>query len=431
MAQSGLLKDGASSALSVEAVAVGVISGDENPVTREAAIRRVGIFDLPIAIWCCDWSRARQMMDQLGSGGLGNLRTSLRFETFLHLAASSTQVIDANDAARGLGLGTSQGAGWLSRLSNGDFLRWFAACLASLHQGDSVTEGEVCLRTTCAQPRRFLMHARPVDGRHDWSAVVICATEVKAPGVPVGRAALEATMRSPYFTPDALVASISHEVKQPIGAIQSYAAAARRWLQRDETDLEEARRCVDRVIAQAERSAAIIRGLETLSRCRMTECQHVLIADLMADAVALLRMEELADRSNIVMNMPRSDLAILGDAVQLRQVLLNLMRNAIQAMTESGRDGCVSLIAHEENGHVVLGVRDEGPGIDQSESELIFMPFHTRRKGGSGLGLAICRAIVHAHCGEIDARNHENGGAEFRVRVPLARHPETAVAERK
>jgi nitrogen-specific signal transduction histidine kinase len=389
----------------------------------------VGIEDLPMAIWCCDWSKARQMMDQLGAGGLGNLRTKLRFETFLHLAASSTQVVDANEAARGLGeiLGTSPGAGWLSRLSNGDFLRWFAACLASLHSGDTVSEGEVCIRTADAQPRRFLMRARPMEGMLDWSAVVICAMTVTTPGTAVDSVAFVATKPSPYLTSDAVVASISHEVKQPIGAIQNYAAAAKRWLQRDTTDLEEARQCVDQVIAQATRSAAIIRGLETLSRCRMTECQRMLASDLMADAVALLRMEELADRSNIVMNLPPSNLVILGDVVQLRQVLLNLMRNAIQAMADSECDGCVRVMAHEENGHVVIGVRDEGPGITESDSELIFMPFHGRRKGGSGMGLAICRAIVHAHCGDIDVRNHKAGGAEFRVRVPLHRQPDTGM----
>jgi nitrogen-specific signal transduction histidine kinase len=430
MTQSGLLGDGVSTALPVEAAVVGKNSSDEKSSNLQAAIRSIGIEDIPMAIWCCDWSRARQMMDQLGAGGLGTLRSKLRFESFLHLAASSTQVIDANEAARGLGeiLGTSPGAGWLSRLSNGDFLRWFAACLASLHSGDLVSEGQVCIRTADAHPRRFLMRARPMEGMREWSAVVVCVIAVTTPDVPVDRADFVATKPSPYLTSDAVVASISHEVKQPIGAIQNYAAAAKRWLHRDAMDLEEARRCVDRVIAQATRSAAIIRGLETLSRCRMTDCQRVLASDLMSDAVALLRMEELADGSNIVMNLPPSDLVILGDVVQLRQVLLNLMRNAIQAMADSGSDGCVRVMAHEENGHVVIGVRDEGPGIAESESELIFMPFHGRRKGGSGMGLAICRAIVHAHSGDIDVRNHEAGGAEFRIRVPLDRHPDAGMA---
>jgi signal transduction histidine kinase len=429
MTQSGLFDGGLSTALRVGAAAVGKNSCDEKSPKLQAAIRSVGIEDLPIAIWCCDWSRARQMMDQLGAGGLGNLKTKLRFETFLHLAASSTQVIDANEAARGLGaiLGTSPGDGWFSRLSDGDFLRWFAACLASLHSGDSVTDGEVCIRTADAQPRRFLMRARQMEGMLDWSAVVICAIGVTTPNVAVDRLAFVAAKPSPYLTSDAVFASISHEVRQPIGAIQNYAVAAKRWLQRDTTDLEEARRCVDQVIAQAARSAAIIRGLETLSRCRLMECHRVLASDLVADAVALLRMEELADGSNIVMNLPPSDLVISGDVVQLRQVLLNLMRNALQAMADSGSDGCVRVMAHEENGHVVIGVRDEGPGIEESDSELIFMPFHGRRKGGSGMGLAICRAIVHAHSGDIHVRNHEAGGAEFRVTVPLDRHPDAGM----
>jgi signal transduction histidine kinase len=429
MTQSGLLQDGEDTALSVGDASASEIKRDEKSGSHQAAIRSVCIGDLPMAIWCCDWSKARRMMDQLGAGGLSNLRTSLRFETFLHLAASSTQVIDANEAARGLGdmLGASQGAGWLSTLSNGDFLRWFAACMASLHSGDSAMEGEVCIRTADAQPRRFLMHARPMEGLLDWSAVVVCAMRVTGPSVALDEAALVATKPSPYFTPDALVASISHEVKQPIGAIQNYAAAAKRWLQRDATDLDEARQCVDRVIAQATRSAAIIRGLETLSRCRMTDCQRIIVSDLMADAVALLKMEELADKTDIVVTAPRSDLAILGDVVQLRQLLLNLMRNAIQAMVDSGCDGPVQLMAQEEKGYAMIGVRDDGPGIAELDRELIFMPFHGHRKGGSGMGLAICRAIAHAHCGEIHARNHETGGAEFQVRIPLHQHPDTDV----
>jgi nitrogen-specific signal transduction histidine kinase len=430
MTQSGLFDGGLSAALRSGPAAVGKNSFDEKTSNRQASVRSVGISDLPMAIWCCDWSRARQMMDQLGAGGLGNLRSKLRFETFLHLAASSTQVIDANEAARGLGeiLGTSPGAGWLSRLSNGDFLRWFAACLASLHSGDSVTDGEVCIRTADDQPRRFLMRARPMEGMLDWSAVVVCVIAVTTPDVPVDREAFLASKPSPYLTSDAVVASISHEVKQPIGAIQNYAAAAKRWLQLDTTNLEEARRCVDEVIAQATRSAAIIRGLETLSRCRLTECQRMVASDLVADAVALLRMEELADGSNIILNLPPSDLVISGDVVQLRQVLLNLMRNALEAMADGGSVGCVRVTTHEEDGHVVIGVRDEGPGIVESDSELIFMPFHGRRKGGSGMGLAICRAIVHAHSGDIDVRNHEGGGAEFRIRVPLDRHPDAGMA---
>lgn len=392
-------------------------------INSRTAIRCLGIGDLPVATWCCDWSRARQMTDQLGAGGLGNLRTSLRFDTFLHLAASSTQVIDANGAARALGgiLGSCPGKGWLRCHSNGDFLRWFAACLASLHSGDSTNEGEIVVRTANTQPRRFLMHVRLVEGRLDWSAVVICATELSAAGLVVDSPSIATAKPLPYFTPDALVASISHEVKQPIGAIQNYAAAARRWLQEDAADLDEARQCVDLVIAQATRSAAIIRGLEALSRCRSTDCQRVLVADLMADAVSLLRMEELADRSKIVLYLPESDIWLQGDAVQLRQVLLNLMRNALQVMADSGGNGHVHLMALEDNGHVVIGVRDEGPGIAASDMELIFMPFHSRRKGGTGMGLAICRAIVHAHRGSIDALNHEAGGAEFRIRIPVCR----------
>jgi signal transduction histidine kinase len=421
MAKSRLLQDGVSTALPVEAAALGGSSCDENSVNHHIAIRSVKIGDLPMATWCCDWSKARQMMTQLGAGGLSNLRTSLRFETFLHLAASSTQVIDANDAARHLGtmLGTSPGAGWLSRLSNGDFLRWFAACLASLHAGNSATQGEVCIRTDDAQPRRFIMHARPMEGLLDWSEVVVCATGVTTPGAAVDRATFVATKPSPYFTPDALAASISHEVKQPIGAIQNDAAAAKRWLECDATNLKEVRQCVDRVIAQATRSASILRGLETLSRCQMMDCQRILVSDLIADAVALLRMEKLADRSIMMMNLPPPGLAILGDVVQWRQVLINIMRNAIQAMADDGCDGRVHLMACEEDGQVVIRIRDEGPGIAESDGELIFMPFHGRRKDGSGMGLAICRAIVHAHGGDIDVRNHETGGAEFRVRVPV------------
>ena len=223
-----------------------------------------------------------------------------------------------------------------------------------------------------------------------------------------------------------LTASIAHEVNQPITGTIISAQAALRWLDARPPKLEEARQALGRIIKDGNRASEVIGRTRGLIKKAPPRQEALAINQAILEVIALLH-GEIVEHGVSVQTQLADDLPILhGDRVQLQQVILNLIINAIQAMSgvnEGTRDLLISTGRAEPDG-VFVAVRDSGPGLAPAVLARLFEPFHTTKPGGLGLGLSICRSIIEAHGGRLWANANVPRGAEFNFTVPA--HPASA-----
>lgn len=213
-----------------------------------------------------------------------------------------------------------------------------------------------------------------------------------------------------------LSASLAHEVNQPLMAVVTNGEAGLRWLHRDSPDLHEVDAAITRTVSEARRASEIVKRVREFLAKRSTPREALDAGVLIEDAVRLvqheLNREAVQLRVAVAADLP----AVHGDAVQLQQVLVNLMLNASQAMAgqAAGRHLLVDAQPDGE-GQVAINVTDTGPGIDEAHLETLFQPFFTTKPQGMGMGLAICRSTAEAHGGHLSVRSAPGGGATFRL----------------
>jgi PAS domain S-box-containing protein len=219
-----------------------------------------------------------------------------------------------------------------------------------------------------------------------------------------------------------LTASIAHEVNQPIGAIVMNAAACARWMAAKPPDMEEARAALENIIADGKRAGEVIARIRALTK-RQAPSMELLdvnrkIRDVLALAEHELKGQDILLRTELDGALPQ----VAGDRVQLQQVLLNLIVNAIEAMSSvQGRPRELTIAsARSDANAVVVEVRDSGPGLEQESKERVFEPFYTTKAQGIGIGLSISRSIVEAHGGRLWAAANRPRGAVFRFTLPVA-----------
>lgn len=228
-----------------------------------------------------------------------------------------------------------------------------------------------------------------------------------------------------------MVSGIAHEVNQPLTAIANYASAARRFLRAGAVDIEELAVILDKIATQAERAGQVIRGLRSLSRRRDAVRERLEISSLITEVARLVEFELRACGWRLQIEVEDALPVVSGDAVQIQQVLLNLIRNGLEAMAEQASGDAVELrAARAGSGWVEIRVRDSGPGVPSEVEERLFEPFYTSKAQGMGLGLSICQSIMSAHGGELRYRRREHGaGAEFVMRLPVVMRAERAELE--
>ena len=222
-----------------------------------------------------------------------------------------------------------------------------------------------------------------------------------------------------------LAASLAHEISQPLSAIMANAQAARRLLDASPPHDLDAREALGDIAAEARRASQVIRRLRALHLKDGTGRRSVDVNALVADVVGLLRAD--VQRRRIAVSISRgANLApVLGDAVQLQQVVLNALVNACDAI-EAGGNGArrIAVETREtERGHVEIAVSDTGVGVKETELERIFEPFTSSKAAGLGMGLSISRSIVQAHGGRIWASGNAAGGLTLHVVLPCAGQP--------
>jgi PAS domain S-box len=220
-----------------------------------------------------------------------------------------------------------------------------------------------------------------------------------------------------------LTASIAHEVNQPLAAVVTNGEAGLRWLSRQPPNSEAVRTSFERMIANGRRASDVIARLRNLARRAAPEHVPLDVNGLVDDVLLLVQREITDHHIKLDLALDPSTPLVRGDRVQLQQVLINLMMNAMQAMEDIDdrrRSLCIRTSRQTADGtcHALLDVVDSGPGLAGVDAAKLFAAFYTTKQTGMGMGLSICRSIVEAHHGQISACTNDGAGATFSVRLP-------------
>jgi PAS domain S-box-containing protein len=223
-----------------------------------------------------------------------------------------------------------------------------------------------------------------------------------------------------------LTASIAHEVNQPLAAVIANAEACLRWLDRGTPDLGAARRSVEWIVNDGNRASEVIRRVRALANKTDIEKAPLDVNDVVREVIALVQRELTSHQVSLRTGLAQALPLILGDRVQLQQVIINLVMNGIEAMqpvTDRPRE-LVIRSGQDDTRQVVVSVTDCGVGIAAENTDRLFNAFFTTKSSGLGMGLSICRSIVEAHGGRLSASGNEGPGATFQFVLPV--HQEDA-----
>jgi len=217
-----------------------------------------------------------------------------------------------------------------------------------------------------------------------------------------------------------LTASIAHEVNQPLGAMVTSAASCARWLQADPPNLARAQAALERIVADGRRASAVIDRVRDLVKRQPLMPMPVDLGGIVREVVAMTAYE--VKRSGVTLRLRLADElpSVHGDRIQLQQVVLNLILNAVDAMRHvEDRPRLLTIVSAPDGAGVRVEVRDSGTGFDAEGAAHLFDAFYTTKESGLGMGLSISRSIVEAHGGRIAAQAEQPHGASFRFWLPL------------
>jgi PAS domain S-box-containing protein len=254
----------------------------------------------------------------------------------------------------------------------------------------------------------------------DYFGITMDVTERRRGEEALRNAEADLTRVARLTTMGELVASIAHEINQPLAAMVTNGGACLSWLANDTPNLDEARGAVERIVKDGHRAGDVIRSVRALARKSGPEMTDLDINDAVREVLTLMRSELHRHDVSLETELSGGLEPIVGDRVQLQQVILNLIMNGIEAMSAEMHQPRVLRVRSQLDGpgHVLVAVEDSGPGLALEAMDHFFDPFFTTKPGGMGMGLSICRSIVGAHGGRLWASPQSPRGAVFQFTVP-------------
>jgi PAS domain S-box-containing protein len=281
--------------------------------------------------------------------------------------------------------------------------------------------------------------ARPSKGESgsfEFLGLVSDVTERKVREEELQKAQAELAHIARVTTLGELTASIAHEINQPLTAIVNNANAGLHWLAAEPPDIDEIREIIRRILRDGNRAGDVIARMRALFKKAPMTKEQVDLNEAIEEVVALTQSEAQRNRIDVRTRLGGDVVSILGDRVQLQQVVLNLLLNAIEAVTatsEASREILIttrrSLEAEvpgpgvgssaNESGYVSVAVRDSGPGVPPDGLNQLFNAFYTTKAHGLGMGLAVSRSIIEAHGGKLEAFPNDGAGATFQFTLPI------------
>ena len=324
----------------------------------------------------------------------------------------------------GLSQESSSGSGWRSTVHPDDLDEHVKKWQRSLASGEPF-ENEARRRSANGEYRWFLARAVPLRNAHGnilkwYGTLTDIEDRKKAEQERERLRRLQADLAhvNRVSMMGELTASLSHELKQPIAAAILNASACLRWLKRDQPDVEEAREATMRIVKDGNRAAEIIDRLRSFyKKGSPPECELVDVNDVVREMLVLLRSEATENSVSMRTELSSDLPAVRADRVQLQQVCLNLMLNAIEAMKDTGGELTVRSEGIDD-GQLLISVSDTGMGIPAEQADQIFSAFFTTKPDGSGMGLAISRSIIESHSGRLWAGANAQRGATFYFTLP-------------
>lgn len=214
-----------------------------------------------------------------------------------------------------------------------------------------------------------------------------------------------------------LSASIAHEVNQPLAAVVANSHACQRWLRSDPPNLDRAQITVERIIRDANSAADVVSRIRALFRQSVELRNFTSLESVIAEARNLLTEDSARRRIHMIVNVERNLPVVAFDRIQIQQVLINLVRNGMDAMDAIAGDKIIGIRAHRDHDAIQVAISDRGSGVQHPDR--IFDPFFTTKDNGMGMGLAICRSIVESHGGRLWVEKNEPHGAIFNFTLPI------------
>ncbi len=379
----------------------------------------------PVALMLDDASTIAALVGQLRRDGVTNIEAYLDANpAFLEHALDTITLIEPNERAIAL-FGATDAAELMQSVRHiwPDAPDTFRRSFVALYNGASHFTEETRVRTLDGRPIDVLfslafagqgeLAGASLNGMLDISDRIEAETRLRQVTADFSHAARISTLGE-------LTTSIAHEIKQPLSAILTNAQTSLRWLDKDEPNLDKVVQLTTRIVESAQRASDIIGRIQDMAGKRQSERSLIDLNAMIRDCLAFLRHECEAKGVRVQLQLAAHLPAVQGDRVQLQQVVVNLVVNAIQAMEAAGgtpRTITVSTASGTDDS-LHLRVSDSGPGIPEADMPRLFESFFSTKEAGMGIGLAICRSIIAAHGGTISAANAQAGGAVFEVMLP-------------
>jgi PAS domain S-box-containing protein len=340
-------------------------------------------------------------------------------------ASPDGEVVYINQRLRdysGLSLGDFLNLGWEKFLHPADFEETAKAFYRSIQTGESYSAVHR-LRRLDGEYRWHHARGEPLldpEGKIiQWYGHSIDIDERKRAEDRLRLTRAKLNRASRVATVAELSASIAHELNQPLMAVLANAQATKRWLAAEPPNIEEAVASVERVIRDSRGADATMQHIRALFRRDTFEKKEANVAEILNEAVRLVQEDPSKRRVTVESEIGEELPKISVDPIQVQEVLINLITNAIEAMEGSPREPRLIIRAAADRRELSIQVIDNGPGVDDPEN--IFEPFISTKKNGMGIGLAVSRAIVEAHEGQLWAENNPDFGARFTLILPLAK----------
>jgi len=245
--------------------------------------------------------------------------------------------------------------------------------------------------------------------------------EAQAFQLALARANLELASVSRAASLGELAMSIAHEINQPLGAVVNSASAALRWLANEPPNLKEAREAATQTVHEANRTSEVIVRIRALLKKETPQMESLNLNEVIRDVLRLAETEIVKSRVTVKTDLTADVPTVLGDRVQLQQVMFNVIINAIEAMqTVEDHQRELRVESRMDSAGVLVSVEDTGIGSGQEDLDQIFHPFYTTKRGGTGMGLSIARSIIETHGGRLWAESRSPYGMVFKFALPRA-----------
>jgi PAS domain S-box-containing protein len=393
---------------------------------RESERRYRYIFDSAgVSIWEEDFSQVKAAIDELKATDIGDFREYVATHPeFVRKTVPLVKVIDVNSATVKLFNANSKGQLLVSlqKIFLPETEEVFAAELIALAEGRTSFESETVLQTVNGHRLTVLFGITFPTQPVKLDSVLVTMmdiTERKRAEEELQKTQAELAHVARVTTMGELTSSIAHEVNQPLAAIVTNGNACLRWLSNDPPNVEEARQTVTRMVKDGHRASEVVGRIRAFFRKTAPERVRVDINQLIEDVIAMVSSELRRNRVRVRTELPDDLPRVLCDQIQLQQVLLNLVINAIEAMSAvSGPRELLIMSRRDETGNVSVAVQDTGMGFDEQNAAQLFNAFFTTKSQGLGMGLSISRTTIEAYGGRLWATRNDAGGATFQFTLP-------------